>query len=43
MFYIVISIHTLATHSLALYNKISDVRFIATDTGMIVCTKGRDL
>lgn len=29
---------TFDTHSLALYNKISDVRFMATDTGMIVCT-----
>lgn len=32
----------MATHSLALYNIISDVRFIATDTGMIVCTNGGD-
>lgn len=35
--------HTFETHSLALYNIISDVRFIATDTGMIVWTNGGDL
>lgn len=38
-----IIIHTFATHSLALYNIISDVRFMATDTGIIVCTSGGDL
>lgn len=26
-----------------MYNIISDVRFMATDTGMIVCTSGKDL
>lgn len=31
---------TFETHSFALYSIISDVRFIATDTGIIVCTFG---